>query len=770
MPFTSISFLFYFLPAALALHRFTLFRKKPGYQTLTRITVFLLTLFFLAAKSQRAVIPFLICVTLDFFWAILLARSTEQSTRKLTLCLAIAQNILLLGLFKYTKIFGGGVLPLGISFYTLESLSFIIDLYRREVKTPENRLELLASIGMFPRFIAGPVVRYKELSTQIQNYRGMHLEQGLFLFSIGLFWKVCFADHFALFTQYAFDSRPFIESVSAWVGAAAFTFQIYFDLAGYSLMAIGLGRCLGFQFPTNFNKPFEAASFTEFWQRWNITITNWFRDYIYFPLGGNQASPARHSFNILVTVMVASLWYSEGSGFLVWGLFHATFLIAEKNFPDFKNNIPYPIGRTLTLLLVMVGWIFFKADTFGQAKQILTAMGRIAADFGYFNSTAFQMFPLATLFCVVGIIYVFFIEPHIKMTNLEAIAKVKWGHRFLGLILFSASLLMVASPSGTKTKHNESTRWLEQAGNLIQYLAGRESPEIDRGPSFPNQYLFLRESNDTLYQYPGQALVTKIEAPLTKWVETLTKAGIETVILPIPSKQSLDREILPVELEDRNIWKYVPPHQRETIRANYLSVLGIAPQHSVDLFDLYQKHMQLVPDHYLYVPWDIHWTTEGIAVAAQGILGHLKKKGEAVELYPLRDMGLAPLDHSAPLLSSLGLPSYYLRRAPQFQWRESLVTLDHLPEGKPVQGRLIVVGSSFCARHSGTQYNLGDQLSKALGRELTMFCAPSTDMEAGAKKMLEQKFSLKKGDIVVYEFLFSHIPQSSLELPIPQFE
>jgi alginate O-acetyltransferase complex protein AlgI len=305
--FTDGIFLFYFLPAALLLHRLALGRSRGYYPFCAKIVIFVLTLVFYGYRDVWWLIPFLVSVSFDFFWASLLIRAERPALRKALLFASVAQNLSLLALFKYREFLGAYVpfmpslaqdglplaLPAGISFYTFESLSFVVDVYRREINSPLRAGDFFAFIGTFPRFIAGPIARYQSIVKQFRQYPGMQLEKGLVLFARGLFLKAVFADQFAVFVPYAFGNGFNGSSLAAVLGVLSYAMQIYFDFSGYSLMAIGLGYCLGFEFPNNFDRPYLATSLRDFWRRWHMTLSSWLRDYLYVPLGGNRRGPLR---------------------------------------------------------------------------------------------------------------------------------------------------------------------------------------------------------------------------------------------------------------------------------------------------------------------------------------------------------------------------------------------------------------------------------------------------------------------------------------------
>ena len=465
MQFTDSLFLFYFLPAALICHRLAVSRQKgKAYPNQARVVFFLVTAVFYGLREPWWLIPFFTGIGFDFLWASLLVRTENPKWRKMLCVASVVQNIALLSVFKYWDFFlsllthaaptiasglphltvGGGPLslPPGISFYTFESLSFVIDVYRREITPPRDPREFFAFIGMFPRFIAGPIVRYRDLRTQFQHYRGMQVEGGLLLFAWGFFLKCAFADNFEVFVEYAFHSYETQEFFSSWLGVTAYSLQVYFDFSGYSLMAMGLGKCFGFQFPENFKQPYLATSLQEFWRRWHITLSTWLRDYVYVSLGGSRRGKMVTYRNLFLTMLVGGLWHGARGTFVCWGAWHGLALCVERGFGA-RVPLPGPLKRMLTLLVVMVGWVFFRSN-YGmhQAFQILKSMASPFAGSAHLNPEALRAAPVSVALCLLGLVYCFFIERHL---NLAAFEDFSWIKKIGAYTVFIASLLWVLS-------------------------------------------------------------------------------------------------------------------------------------------------------------------------------------------------------------------------------------------------------------------------------------------------------------------------------------
>ena len=376
MVFSSVLFLSVFLPCFLAC-----FYLSPQFLK-KWIIVFFSVLFY--AWGAPVFIFFLLgSSVLDFF----ISKNFEASNpfRKLSLFASLFLNVGLLCYFKYVNFFVTNIstlgeyfsfneiafkevlLPIGISFFTFQKISYAIDVFRGENKRLTSFLDYLLYIIMFPQLIAGPIVRYKDVHLQIKNFSSNNFDQklqGLYRFIIGLSKKVFIANTFALIvSQINALGLENTSSAEAWLGALAYTFQIYFDFAGYSDMAIGLGLMIGFKFPENFNFPYLSKSISEFWKRWHITLGSWMRDYLYIPLGGNKVSTKRIYFNLVFVFFISGFWHGANWNFIVWGLFHGLFLVLERLFLSAAlKKIPVLFQRFYTFFIVIIGWVFFSMD------------------------------------------------------------------------------------------------------------------------------------------------------------------------------------------------------------------------------------------------------------------------------------------------------------------------------------------------------------------------------------------------------------------------
>ena len=379
MLFSSIPFLYYFLPLVLITYFLAPNRLKN--------TVLLLySLVFYGWGEPKLLGLMLFTIGMFYLCGLLIDRT--ETRKKFWLWVSVAVSLGLLGIFKYAEFFissfnavtGLGVpllrlaLPVGISFYTFQALSYTIEVYRGNVPAQKNLISFGAYVTLFPQLIAGPIVRYGDVARELEE-RTTNLEQvglGLRRFLVGLGKKVILADNFALLCKlFRESSEPSV--LFYWMYAIAFMLNIYFDFSGYSDMAIGLGKVFGFHFLENFNYPYLSKSVTEFWRRWHMSLGSWFRDYVYIPLGGNRVRKGRWVCNILVVWMLTGAWHGAAWNFVLWGLLYAVVLMAEKWLPGLQKW-PEVLRRGYTLLIVMLGFVLFNADSIGQAASDLAAL------------------------------------------------------------------------------------------------------------------------------------------------------------------------------------------------------------------------------------------------------------------------------------------------------------------------------------------------------------------------------------------------------------
>ncbi len=378
MVFSSPLFLFLFLPITLLLTYLT----PRKYRNITLLIASVL--FYVWGESEYSLVM-LFSAGMNYIFGQLIERSWNKPHSKVLISLCVILNLSLLIFFKYANFIVGNVniflssinltniylppihLPLGISFFTFHSLSYVIDVYRKEIESQKSFVNLFLYITLFPQLVAGPILRYHDIAPQLID-RSMPADKfafGIQRFILGFAKKVILANYFALIADEVFSFH--LKDVStplAWLGIICYTLQIYFDFSGYSDMAIGLGRMLGFEFMENFNYPYIARSIQEFWRRWHISLSTWFRDYLYIPLGGSRVSKSRLYFNLLTVFFLTGLWHGASWSFVFWGVFHGIFLVIERlGAKQILSRLWLPLQHLYTLLVVMIAWVFFRADS-----------------------------------------------------------------------------------------------------------------------------------------------------------------------------------------------------------------------------------------------------------------------------------------------------------------------------------------------------------------------------------------------------------------------
>jgi len=406
MVFSSAYFLLLFLPAVLLLY----FIVPKRFRNLVLLVA---SLYFYTFGEKFLVLVMIFSTLVDYKCGHLI----EAGKRKLGLRISLFVNLFTLGTFKYfnfakdnvallVESFGGDAeglssiaeiaLPIGISFYVFQTMSYTIDVYRGDVKASRNLLEFATYVTMFPQLVAGPIIRYIDVQKEVVN-REVTLQgfaKGLERFTLGLAKKMIIANTFASLADSIFnESGGDFSTANAWIGIVAYTFQIYYDFSGYSDMAIGLGRMFGFNFLENFNYPYISKSITEFWRRWHISLSSWFRDYVYIPLGGNRGSKRRTYINLSIVFFVTGLWHGASWNFIVWGLFHGLFIVIERlGFGAVLDKLWQPLRHIYTLFVVIVGWVLFRADdlpkaiTYIKKMFVYTAGNQTTNDYiSYFN-------------------------------------------------------------------------------------------------------------------------------------------------------------------------------------------------------------------------------------------------------------------------------------------------------------------------------------------------------------------------------------------------
>jgi alginate O-acetyltransferase complex protein AlgI len=397
--FTEPTFLFLFLPALL-----TLYFLQPGvHGAYGNWLLLVFSVIFYATGGGAFTLLMLASIAFNYYMAIAVDRRRDGGGAKPLLAVAVAVNLAVLGIFKYTNFFADNVntlflllhvrpivvprvlLPIGISFFTFHAISYVVDVYRHDATAQKSPVHAALYLLLFPQLIAGPIVRYRDLADQLAR-RIVTIDDfayGVRRFLIGLSKKVLVANVVAGPADKIF-AMPIAEISAghAWLAIVCYTFQIYFDFSGYSDMAIGLGRMFGFRFTENFRWPYIAQSIQEFWRRWHMSLSSWFRDYLYKPLGGNRVAPARTYVNLVTVFLLCGLWHGASWNFVVWGLWHGVFLVIERLFAksptrQFSNSpiLSWPIWpHAYTMIVVMIGWVFFRATTLTSAIGFLRAM------------------------------------------------------------------------------------------------------------------------------------------------------------------------------------------------------------------------------------------------------------------------------------------------------------------------------------------------------------------------------------------------------------
>jgi alginate O-acetyltransferase complex protein AlgI len=394
MVFSSPIFLFLFLPGLLA--SYFVVRSE-----LRNLVLLLASLLFYVWGEGVYVAVLLGSILLNYGFGRILERLEGKHAARALLALAVAVNMASIAVFKYANFFVDNLnallsylhlraitlapvhLPLGISFFTFQALAYVVDVYRRDVKAERNLLDFALYKTLFPQLIAGPIVRYRDVAAELPQRRvGLDaFASGVRRFITGLAKKVLLANPLALAADRIFDlPAGGLTPGLAWLGIVCYSLQIYFDFSGYSDMAIALGRMFGFRFPENFDSPYVARSVTEFWRRWHISLSTWFRDYLYIPLGGNRHGRVRTYFNLAIVFFLCGLWHGASWNFIVWGLLHGSFLIAERaGLGRCLEALWAPLRHAYLLLIVLVTWVFFRATSMASALGYLAAMAGVAS-------------------------------------------------------------------------------------------------------------------------------------------------------------------------------------------------------------------------------------------------------------------------------------------------------------------------------------------------------------------------------------------------------
>ena len=440
MLFSSIPFLYYFLPAVLMIYFLV-----P--RVLKNTVLLLSSLVFYGWGEPKLLFLMLFTIAVFYGCGLAMGKAQTKQWKKVWLIVSVVVSVSLLGLFKYADFFVDSfnavtglslpllrlALPVGISFYTFQCLSYTIDVYRGEVAVQKNPISFGAYVVLFPQLIAGPIVRYIDVAREPDNRKHSwdDIALGLRRFVVGLAKKVIIADNFALLMKmFRESSEPSV--LFYWMYAIAFTLNIYFDFSGYSDMAIGLGRVFGFRFIENFNYPYLSKSVAEFWRRWHMSLGSWFRDYIYIPLGGNRVKPLRWVFNVLVVWLLTGAWHGAAWNFILWGLLYAVCLMAEKWIPALQK-LPTILRRLYTLLVVVLGFVLFNAESLAQAGSDIAGM---------FGGKGLPLVSTETLYYLrsYGLLFVF---GFVGATPLVRDTARRLGEKRLGAILEPIVLIVL---------------------------------------------------------------------------------------------------------------------------------------------------------------------------------------------------------------------------------------------------------------------------------------------------------------------------------------
>lgn len=460
MLFSSTTFIYLFLPVVLFFNFFVLKKSR----LLQNIFLLFASLFFYAWGEPKFVLIMIASIVINWAFGLLVNKKRQnKGSCKLLIALDVAFNLAILFLFKYLTFTGNIIdslfgidlhipdiaLPIGISFFTFQAMSYVIDVYRQKGEVQTNILYVGLYISFFPQLIAGPIVRYETIADQIKNRKETvdDFFDGFARFVVGLAKKVLLANSFAILADQTFNTigdGGMISVMFAWLGAIAYTLQIFFDFSGYSDMAIGLGRMFGFHFLENFDYPYISKSITEFWRRWHMSLGTWFRDYVYIPLGGSRCSKGRNILNLFIVWLLTGIWHGANFTFIIWGLMYFILLVIEK-----QTGLYQKTGRILdlfkrfyTMLFVVLGWVIFRAESIGDAIEYLKSMfglnGNAFAD-GMFTGYFTQNVILLTIGIVLCAPLFRWLKEKTKESNVAGYIGV--GSKVVLFILSVASLV-----------------------------------------------------------------------------------------------------------------------------------------------------------------------------------------------------------------------------------------------------------------------------------------------------------------------------------------
>ena len=459
MLFSSIVFLFTFLPAVMILYYLLPVRFR-------NVILLLASLVFYAWGEPVYLFLMLLSILFNYFSGLDIARNLQDKrAAKRSLVFNLIINLAVLGFFKYEGFvldtlngilpvhisYHALPLPIGISFYTFQILSYIIDVYRGNVKVQTNLPNFALYVTMFPQLIAGPIVQYADVDEQLASREVSRTKfgEGSMYFIRGLAKKVLLANTSGMiFTEVSGLAKGNIAVMTAWLGAFAYMFQIYFDFSGYSDMAIGLGKMFGFEFNMNFNYPYVSKSITEFWRRWHISLSSWFRDYVYIPLGGNRVSKIKHIRNLLIVWFLTGLWHGAAWNFVAWGLYYGVLLIIEKYLlSPVLDRLPDVVRHIYSIVLVVIGWVLFFSSSFGQAADYIRVMFGAGAH-GFADRESMY---LLTSNLILWLILIFGSTPLVHFRYEHMLRSKKWNTTIINSVVYAALFIVCIAYLVTET-------------------------------------------------------------------------------------------------------------------------------------------------------------------------------------------------------------------------------------------------------------------------------------------------------------------------------
>ena len=459
MLFSSIVFLFTFLPAVMILYYLLPVRFR-------NVILLLASLVFYAWGEPVYLFLMLLSILFNYFSGLDIARNLQDKrAAKRSLVFNLIINLAVLGFFKYEGFvldtlngilpvhisYHALPLPIGISFYTFQILSYIIDVYRGNVKVQTNLPNFALYVTMFPQLIAGPIVQYADVDEQLasREVSWTKFGEGSMYFIRGLAKKVLLANTSGMiFTEVSGLAKGNIAVVTAWLGAFAYMFQIYFDFSGYSDMAIGLGKMFGFEFNMNFNYPYVSKSITEFWRRWHISLSSWFRDYVYIPLGGNRVSKIKHIRNLLIVWFLTGLWHGAAWNFVAWGLYYGVILIIEKYLlSPVLDRLPDVVRHIYSIVLVVIGWVLFFSSSFGQAADYIRVMFGAGAH-GFADRESMY---LLTSNLILWLILIFGSTQLVHFRYEHMLRSKKWNTTIINSVVYAALFIVCIAYLVTET-------------------------------------------------------------------------------------------------------------------------------------------------------------------------------------------------------------------------------------------------------------------------------------------------------------------------------